>query len=240
MQNPDEDTEWNDILRSKGILPQKETEVTEADIVNMLEATIEEKQSKSAQQLERLSLDELDELEDEEDEKVILEYRKKRITQMKAEAAKARFGEVREISAEDYVEHVNNAGEGVWVVLHLFKQGIPLCSLLNQHLSQLSVKFPTTKFLKSVSTTCIPNFPDSNLPAIFIYFEGDLKKQLVGPHEFRGMNLTVDELEWILGQSGAVPTQLDEDPRPKVRDVLFSKLKHNDDDLSDDDDWQLK
>jgi hypothetical protein len=75
------------------------------------------------QKLERLSLDELDELEDEEDEKVILEYRRKRITQMKAEAAKARFGEVREISAEDYVEHVNNAGEGVWVVLHLFKQG---------------------------------------------------------------------------------------------------------------------
>jgi hypothetical protein len=47
FQNPNEDTEWNDILRSKGILPQKETEVTEADIVNMLEATIEEKQSKS-------------------------------------------------------------------------------------------------------------------------------------------------------------------------------------------------
>jgi len=75
------------------------------------------------QQLERLSLDELDELEDEEDEKVILEYRKKRIAEMKAAAAKARFGEVREISAEDYVEHVQRAGEGVWVVLHLFKQG---------------------------------------------------------------------------------------------------------------------
>lgn len=75
------------------------------------------------QQLERLSLDELDELEDEEDEKVILEYREKRIAQMKAEAAKARFGEVIEISAEDYVQHVNKAGEGVWVVLHLYKQG---------------------------------------------------------------------------------------------------------------------
>jgi hypothetical protein len=47
FQNPNEDTEWNDILRSKGILPQKETQVTEADVVNMLEATIEEKQSKS-------------------------------------------------------------------------------------------------------------------------------------------------------------------------------------------------
>lgn len=202
----------------------------------MLETTIEEKQSKSGQQLERLSLDELDELEDEEDEKVILEYREKRIAQIKAEAAKARYGEVQEISAEDYVQHVNKAGENIWVVLHLYKQGIPLCSLLNQHLSQLAVKFPATKFLKSISTTCIPNFPDSNLPSIFIYFEGDLKKQLVGPLEFRGMNITVDELEWILGQVGAVPTQLEEDPRPKVRDVLFSKLKC-DDDLSEDNDW---
>ncbi|KAJ9574657.1 hypothetical protein L9F63_008189 [Diploptera punctata] len=237
MQNPNEDTEWNDILRSKGILPQKEKEVTEEDIVNMLEQTIEDKQSKSGKQLNHLTLDELDELEDEEDEKVILEYRAKRIAEIKAAAAKAKFGDVREISAEDYVQHVNNAGEGIWVVLHLFKPGIPLCSLLNQYLSELSVKFPATKFLKSVSTTCIPNFPDSNLPSIFIYFEGDLKKQLVGPLEFRGMNLTIDELEWILGQAGAVPTQLEEDPRPKVRDVLFSKLQNKGDDLSDDNDW---
>jgi hypothetical protein len=46
FQNPNEDTEWNDILRSKGILPQKEKEVTEADVVNILEATVEEKLSK--------------------------------------------------------------------------------------------------------------------------------------------------------------------------------------------------
>jgi len=45
IQNPNEDTEWNDILRSKGILPQKEKEVTEEDVVNMLEATVEEKLS---------------------------------------------------------------------------------------------------------------------------------------------------------------------------------------------------
>jgi hypothetical protein len=49
FQNPNEDTEWNDILRSKGILPQKEKEVTEADVVNMLEATVEEKLSKGTE-----------------------------------------------------------------------------------------------------------------------------------------------------------------------------------------------
>jgi len=46
IQNPNEDTQWNDILRSKGILPQKEKEVKEEDVVNMLEATVEEKLSK--------------------------------------------------------------------------------------------------------------------------------------------------------------------------------------------------
>lgn len=235
MQNPNEDTEWNDILRSKGIIPAKEKEITENDVINIVEQTIEQKSQTKAKDLEVLSLDELDELEDEEDERVILEYRRKRIAEMKAFAEKARYGEVREISAEDYVSEVNKAGEGVWVILHLFKQGIPLCSLINQHLALLAKKFPASKFLKSISTTCIPNYPDSNLPTIFVYFEGDLKKQFVGPHEFRGMNLTVDELEWILGQTGAVKTTLSEDPRPKIKDVLFSKLKSNNNDDSDDD-----
>ena len=49
--------------------------------------------------------------------------------------------------------------------------------------------------------------------------------------------LLLTELEWILGQTGAVPTELEGDPRPKVRDVLFSKLESNGDDLGDDNDW---
>lgn len=56
----------------------------------------------------------------------------------------------------------------------------------------LAAKYPTVKFLKSIATTCIPNFPEKNLPSIFIYFEGDMKRQLVGPHEVRGPNLTQD------------------------------------------------
>ena len=93
--------------------------------------------------------------------------------------SKSNFGDVREISAQDYVEQVNKAGEGIFVVLHLYKQGIPLCALINQYLTQLASKFPTVKFLKSISTTCIPNYPDRNLPTIFVYYEGEMKSQLV-------------------------------------------------------------
>lgn len=47
MQDQNEDTEWNDILRAKGIIPekQKEKEITEDDIVSMLEQTVKEKSS---------------------------------------------------------------------------------------------------------------------------------------------------------------------------------------------------
>lgn len=37
----------------------------------------------------------------------------------------SKFGDVREISAQDYVDQVNKAGKGVWVVLHLYKSGYP-------------------------------------------------------------------------------------------------------------------
>lgn len=76
-----------------------------------------------ANNLEEKTLDELDELEDEEDERVLEEYRRKRIAEMKELASKSKYGEMREITAEDYVQEVNNAGEDVWVILHLYKTG---------------------------------------------------------------------------------------------------------------------
>lgn len=236
MQNPNEDTEWNDILRSKGILPPKEKEITEDEIVNMVEQTIKEKQSKGEKSLDDCTLDELDELEDEEDERVILEYRNKRMAEIKALMEKARYGSVQEISGQDYVNEVNKAGEGVWVILHLYKTGIPLCALLNMHLTELARKFPATKFLKSISTTCIPNYPDKNLPTIFVYFEGVMKSQFIGPAEFRREDITSDELEWMLGKTGAIQTEIEEDPRPKPkpRDILFTSLRHE---LGGENDW---
>ena len=242
MQNPNEDTEWNDVLRAKGIIPEKpkEKEIGEDEIVAMMEKAIVDK-SKGSKDLDEMNLDELDELEDEEEERILEEYRRKRMAEMKSLQAKSNYGDVREISAQDYVEQVNKAGEGVWVVLHLYKQGIPLCALINQYLTNLAAKNPTVKFLKSISTTCIPNYPDRNLPTIFAYFEGEMKTQLAGPHNFRGMNMTADEFEFIVSKTGAIKSEIKADPRPKVKDVMMSSLRNGngkkDDSGSDNDDW---
>lgn len=39
-QNPNEDTEWNDVLRAKGIIPEKDKGITEEQIVQMMEKSI--------------------------------------------------------------------------------------------------------------------------------------------------------------------------------------------------------
>lgn len=218
------------MLRAKGIIPpKKEKEICEDDIIKMVEQTVHQKQ-KDGKDLDEMNLDELDELEDSEDEAVLAEYRAKRIAEMKALVSKARFGVVAEISGQDYVNEVNKAGEGIWVVLHLYARGVPFCALLNQHFVELARKFPTTKFLRSIATTCIPNYPEKNVPSIFIYYEGQIKKQFIGEVDLRGPNVTLDELEFILGKIGAVQTEITEDPRPKVADKLFR-------DLNDTNDW---
>jgi len=236
MQNPNEDTEWNDILRKKGIIPEKEkpeAEVTEEEVIKMMDKKIKEMSGKK--DLEDMNLDELDELEDEEDERVLAEYRNQRLAEMKAHLEASKYGVVKEITAPEYVKEVNQAGDGVYVVLHLYRQGVMLCNVINNFLGQLASKFPTVKFLRSISTTCIPNYPDQNLPTIFIYYEGKMKSQLVGPMAFRGTNMKIEELEYILGRTGAVDTDIKSDPRPKVKDVMMSKLGQNQNDDSDSD-----
>jgi len=47
--------------------------------------------------------------------------RKRRMEEMKAVKLKARYGDVCEISREDYVREVNKAGEGIWVILLVYK-----------------------------------------------------------------------------------------------------------------------
>jgi hypothetical protein len=237
MQDTNQDTEWSDALRKHGIITQKkEAEVTEDQIVNLIDQAAS-KHSNGQSNMSHLGLDELDLLEDEEDERILLEYRNKRMAEIKALMAKSKFGDVKEISAPEYKEEVNNAGEEVWVVLHLYQHSVPLCKMINHHLNTLAKKFPTTKFLKSVATNCIPNYPERHVPTIFIYNNGQMKRQFIGPQEFGRNSIICGELEWLLSEAGAVKTTLESNPRPKIQDALFSQLGRSNRSDEDNNDW---
>uniref|UniRef100_A0A8C5KGK9 Phosducin-like protein 3 n=1 Tax=Jaculus jaculus TaxID=51337 RepID=A0A8C5KGK9_JACJA len=227
MQDPNADTEWNDSLRQKGILPPKENlkELEKKELEDEEQLILQQSVIKT---YEDMTLEELEDNEDEfneEDEQAIEMYRQQRLAELKAIQQKNKFGEVLAISGKDYVQEVTKAGKDLWVVFHLYKQGIPLCALINQHFSGLARKFPDVKFIEAISTTCIPNYPDRNLPTVFVYLDGDIKAQFNGPLVFGGMNLTRDELEWNLSETGAIKTDLEENPKKPIEDVLLSSIQ---------------
>ncbi|OQR74063.1 viral IAP-associated factor-like [Tropilaelaps mercedesae] len=233
MQDPNKDTDWNDALRRHGIIPEKE--ITEDQIVSLVDDAANKRIERQERKLDDLTLDELELLEDEEDERALLEFRRKRVNEMQQAARTAIFAEIREISAADWVEQVNKAGEGVTVVIHLFSNGIPICAVMDQHLQILARKFSAVKFLRGVAQCCIPKFPESHLPCIMIYRDGKPVEKFIGP-EVWGHRPAVETVEWILAKKGnAFETDIENDPRPKTRDILMRQLKGDDYDESTDD-----
>lgn len=95
--------------------------------------------------------------------------RRKRIQELQAAAAKPRFGTVEEISSNEFIEKVTNTSEKAWVVCFLYKASHAGCVLLRECLVELARKYHGTRFVSIVSTSCIPNYPDQNLPTLLLY-----------------------------------------------------------------------
>lgn len=60
----------------------------------------------------------------------------------------------------------------------------PECRVLLQCLDDLAKRYPATKFVKIISTECIPNYPDRNLPTILVYNNSAVKATYVGIHSY--------------------------------------------------------
>ncbi|KAI9224015.1 thioredoxin-like protein [Blastocladiella britannica] len=227
-----EDTEWNDILRARGILPNKsgDVEVTEDDLAAIVDAAATAAFSREGQ-LDRATLDELAELEDEEDDRVLESYRRRRMAEMKDAASRKRFGEVTAISKPDFVREVSDASKECWVVCYLYKDSIPACKLLTAILSRVAAAYRETKFVKIIGDQCIPNYPDRNLPTLVIYHGGDMIRQIVGMQAIPGgMGTTIADVERLLLAVGAV--------QKSARETLYGETPRggNDDDDEDDED----
>ncbi|XP_032042221.1 phosducin-like protein 2 [Aythya fuligula] len=217
-RDPNEDTEWNEILRKFGILPPKEKPKDEIEeMVLRLQKEVEVKP------YERMNLKELKEAEDDFDEadrKAVEMYRQQRLQEWKCLQRRQKYGELREISGQQYVKEVTNAPEDVWVIIHLYRTSIPMCLLVNEHLSQLARKFPEAKFVKAIVNSCIEDYHDTCLPTILVYKSGEIKGRFIGVAECGGIYLKVEELEWKLAEVGAIETDLEENPKKETINMM--------------------
>ncbi|KAG9479787.1 hypothetical protein GDO78_011695 [Eleutherodactylus coqui] len=223
MKNPNEDTEWNDVLRAFEIIPPKKEEKDEIE-----ELALKMQKEAAVKPYEKMTLAGLKEAEDtfqEEDERAIQMYRKKRIKELKALQKTQLYGELNEIAADMYVKEVTNAKDNVWVVVHLYRSWIPMCELLNNHLRILAKKFPETRFVKAPADNCIPKYWEAYVPTLLVYRNGQIKGQFIGMDQCGGTRVTLEDLEWKLADTGAIETDLEEDPRKTFIDLMMSSVK---------------
>uniref|UniRef100_A0A8D0BDF4 Phosducin like 2 n=1 Tax=Salvator merianae TaxID=96440 RepID=A0A8D0BDF4_SALMN len=207
-----------------GILPPKKEVKDEVE-----EMVLRLQKEAEVKPYERMNLNQLREAEDEfdeEDMKAVETYRKQRLQELKSLQKRQQYGELKEISGDQYVKEVTNAPKDVWVVIHLYRMSIPMCRVINQHLNLLATKFPETKIVKAAANSCIENYHDSCLPTLFVYKNGEIKGKFIGIRECGGTQLTVEELEWKLAEVGAVKTDLEENPRKDVVDMMTSSLRN--------------
>lgn len=196
-------TQWDDIQRKLGNLPPKPPAFKPPPFTP---AEDEESKAKDKSWINGKTEEELEDLEDDQeldDDRFLQEYRKKRLAEIREAANIAKFGSVIPISGSDFVREVSQASPDVWVVVVLYKDGYPECGVLLQCLEELAGKYPATKFVKIISTDCIPNYPDRNLPTLLVYNSGAVKANYAGLHNF-GRRCTPEGVALVLCQSDPV------------------------------------
>ncbi|XP_057766956.1 uncharacterized protein LOC130987432 [Salvia miltiorrhiza] len=194
-------TQWDDIQRKLGNLPEKAPVFKPPSFTP---AEDEDSKPKNRTWIDGKTEEELEDLEDDlDDDRFLEEYRKKRLVEMREAAKIAKFGSVIPISGSDFVREVSQAPQDVWVVVLLYKDGFPECRVLLQCLEDLAKRYPATKFVKIISTECIPNYPDRNLPTVLVYNNSAVKATHTGIHSF-GRRCTSESVALVLCQSDPV------------------------------------
>ncbi|WEW60557.1 Proteolipid protein 2 [Emydomyces testavorans] len=228
VDDPNADTEWNDILRKHGIIPEKPPSPT--PIIE--EAILDARRREHENRLEDKDLDELAELEDEEDEEFLEIYRKKRLEELSRLQRTSIHNQVYPLQKPDYSREVTEASSQYFVLVNLTSMNTNVESwILSDIWRQLAEKYGDIKFCEMRANMCIEGYPEKNTPTILIYKDGDIKKQIVTLGELNGPKTRVEDIEQVLVSLGALN---ENDSRLKKRSATPKDASSDEEYL---DDW---
>jgi len=144
---------------------------------------VEEKLSENTISMKELNkaLDEHNELDEllEDDDEFMIQYRQKRLLELKRIAGRTRYGTLYQIGVNQFVDAIDNEDSRTAVLIHLFQPHNEQCKLLNQYLIALAQKYRLAKFLCIISTEADPNFDEIALPTLLCYRNKELVANLV-------------------------------------------------------------
>ncbi|TKA76011.1 hypothetical protein B0A49_02921 [Cryomyces minteri] len=202
VDDPNADTEWNDILRKHGFIPEKPPSPTPL----IEEALTEARRLAHENRLEGKDLDELAELEEEEDDEFLEQYRSKRLAELSSIQSSSIYNQVYPIQKPDYARDVTEASRKSFIfVLLTSSQGTNTESrLLIEIWRELAKKFGNVKFCQIRADMCIEGYPEKNTPTILVCRDGDIRKQIVTLKELKGVRTSLEDLEDVLLGVGAI------------------------------------
>ena len=187
-----ETTQWDDILRAKGITQPSQAELDKAAadaIAKAADEAVEHFDPLAGRTVEELG--ELEEGGGFDDSRVLESYRQARLAEMKAASARNRFGAVYPLVRVDFVREVNDASrDGTWVVIHLHQEHIEGSTLLARALARLAAAKKDVKCMVAKADACIEGYPDKNVPTLLLYRNGELQGQIVTLAELGGLGVS--------------------------------------------------
>lgn len=192
----------NDILRSKGIIPEKPPDPEPV----IQEALLEAHQRAHDNRLEDKTLTELDDLEDMEDDAFLDIYRKQRLAELSTLQKKSLHGQVYPISKPDYAKDVTEASAKFPVLVNLTSSmdtNVESRILIGLW-RELARKYADVKFCEMRANLCIEGYPERNCPTILAYKDGDIRRQVVTLRELHGVRTSLKDLDLFLVDIGAI------------------------------------
>ncbi|CAG9462693.1 unnamed protein product [Pedinophyceae sp. YPF-701] len=157
-----------------------------------------------------------------DDDRFLENYRQRRIQELLEARQAPRFGECGFIRRSDWRQEVTGAANGTWVVVHLWKEHVSTCVVLQQCIDELARKFPNTKFVRIVSTEASPGYPDTALPTLLLYKDGNKVKDFVGMEIFGGRISNPEEVAMKINSVGPV---LGTDSEDQQRELLTDMVR---------------
>ncbi|KAK6528773.1 hypothetical protein TWF694_004010 [Orbilia ellipsospora] len=235
VDNPNADTEWNDILRKHGIIPERPPSPT----AKIQEALIEATRLAHENRLEGKDLDELDELEDDEDEEFLESYRQKRLAELSTLSQNSPHGSVYPVQKPDYAKDITEASKQYYVFLHLSSSTYANVEskLLTEVWRSAAGKFPDVKFCEMRADMAVEGYPESNCPTILVYKDTDIVKQVITLKSMGGVKCGVADVEKLLVEVGAVKINDFRLQRKEEKDEKQSSIRSSAKKDDDDDDW---
>jgi hypothetical protein len=116
------------------------------------------------------------------DDRALEALRRRRLSELRADAARPRFGALLPLRRDAFVREVTDASMQCDVAVLLQREALPACVAAREALEAVAAAHPRLKCCAITAVEAVGgHYPDAQLPTLLLYRAGDVALTLAGP-----------------------------------------------------------